>query len=406
MIFIRFGKIILSNFLIGIPLLLMFFFIPLLIIDYFFTGNKFILIATFILQLIFTNYLFLITYYTIKKKKFVVSKITKFEDLHIEPHPYLPFIYKENFNIKNEAVIKSELNNVSYVTPKLKTNNFRFINGITGGREIKMPKPKDLIRINCLGASTTGNYIVRDGQNYSYPIRLEKLFKDNLDINIEVNNCGQGGYNSLDIMVRFLIQIIDTEPDAIILYHGYNDIRSYLTKNYKSDYSNSKKNLSSEYWKIKIYLKIFKYFRISFIYFLLNKWFFFNIKNSLLDIVTSEEINLNIDYEKGLNNYKRNIENLILVCKNKNIDIYLSTFCFYLHHNLKKDEFAKKYEIIVKRENQIIKELSKKYNLPLIDNANMIKKNSNNFIDTVHFTPEGMDNLAINFFETIKKKYK
>ena len=56
-----------------------------------------------------------------------------------------------------------------------------------------------------------------------------------------MNNFGQGGYNSTDILVRLNIQIVDTKPDVLILYHAFNDIRSYLTKNFESDFPFKKK---------------------------------------------------------------------------------------------------------------------------------------------------------------------
>lgn len=406
MIFIHFGKNLLSNFFIGFPILILIFLFPIYIFRYFYFDSYIYLFILLVLEIFIFNFIFKLTYFYIKKKKFNIPKQVNFEDLHIEPHPYLPFIYKENFQIRNETILYSEINNEKFKTPKLKTNNYRFINGVNGDRNIQIPKPKELFRINCLGASTTGNYLMRNNENFSYPLRLEKLLKDNLGSNYEVNNCGQGGYTSIEILIRFCIQIIDTSPDLIILYHGYNDIRSYLTDNYKSDYSNSKKNLSNEYWKIKIYLKIFKYIKISFLYFLLNKWFNFNIKNSLLDIVSIKKINKNLDYKDGLITFKRNIENLILLCKAKNIDIILSTFCYYLHENIANDSLSKKYDFILSEENKIIEELSNKYNITLVDNNKIIEKNSNNFLDSIHFTPEGMEKIAFNFYEIIRDKYK
>ena len=72
---------------------------------------------------------------------------------------------------------------------------------------------------------------------YSYPLELEKILKSKKNKNIEVNNCGSGGYTSSDLLVRTLLQNLDTDPDIIIFYHAYNDIKSYLTPGYSSDYS-------------------------------------------------------------------------------------------------------------------------------------------------------------------------
>ena len=79
-----------------------------------------------------------------------------------------------------------------------------------------IPKPKNIFRINCLGASTTQNYLQDDSSVYSYPLELEKILKAKNKVNLEVNNCGSGGYTSSDILVRFLLQNIDTNPDVIV----------------------------------------------------------------------------------------------------------------------------------------------------------------------------------------------
>ena len=168
-----------------------------------------------------------------------------------EPHPYLPFIYKKNF-------VGGRAEQTNYpLHPELKslpltTNNLGYFNGEDGSRDILIPKPKDLIRINCLGASTTGNYLHFENKVYSYPLELEKILRKKTSKKLEVNNCAQGGYNSADSLVRFLLKDIDTNPDILIIYHAINDIRSYLTPGFTSDYSHSRKNLGEVYWKFFI----------------------------------------------------------------------------------------------------------------------------------------------------------
>ena len=91
--------------------------------------------------------------------------------------------------------------------------------------------------------------------------------------NIEVNNCAQGGYNSADLFVRYGLQSIDTNPDYIIIYHAYNDIRSYLTSGFTSDYSHSRKNLGEVYWKYYLGSKLPE-IPLNFTNYLINKFLF------------------------------------------------------------------------------------------------------------------------------------
>jgi len=59
------------------------------------------------------------------------------------------------------------------------------------------------------------------------------------------------------------------------------------------------------------------------------------------------------------------------------------------------------YDKIVKEENKIINKLAKKYNLKLVDNASLIPNKNLYFLDSMHFTPEGMQLLAKNISEKI-----
>ena len=53
-------------------------------------------------------------------------------------------------------------------------------------------------------------------------------------------------------------------------------------------------------------------------------------------------------------------------------------------------------------ENKIVKELSKKNNLKLVDCFSLIPKEDSNFVDSCHFTPKGMNLLAKSISEAIK----
>ena len=235
-----------------------------------------------------------------------------------EPHPYLPFIYKKNF-------VGGRAEQTNYpLHPELKslpltTNNLGYFNGEDGSRDILIPKPKDLIRINCLGASTTGNYLHFENKVYSYPLELEKILRKKTSKKLEVNNCAQGGYNSADSLVRFLLKDIDTNPDILIIYHAINDIRSYLTPGFTSDYSHSRKNLGEVYWKFFIGSKI-PNLQIRFINYLKNKFLFPSSEQySLLEIIRKGQIDPKMDYTNGLKTYRRNIQHIIDISLRKKL---------------------------------------------------------------------------------------
>ena len=233
--------------------------------------NEYLLIL--ILFIVASEILFRVLYKLVNKQNYSRIEKISFKDLSVEPHPNLPFIHKKNFKSSlGSSILNYPLSKDLYSSLPLQTNNLGYVNGIDGARNVKIPKPKDLFRINCLGASTTQNYLQFNNEVYSYPLELEKILKTKSHKNIEVNNCGSGGYTSSDIFLKTLLQNLDTDPNVIIFYHAYNDIKSYLTPGYLSDYSHSRKNLGENYYKF--YLGSFiPNIPVNFINYLVNKWF-------------------------------------------------------------------------------------------------------------------------------------
>tara|TARA_Y100000590_G_scaffold344153_1_gene393472 strand:+ start:188 stop:1408 length:1221 start_codon:yes stop_codon:yes gene_type:complete len=361
-----------------------------------------IFLITFVISIIIFELLFRFLYRLYTGSKYMFIKKMPFEKMSVEPHPSLPYVYKRKF-IGSASM--DELNyplGSNYKAAVLSTNNLGFYNGPNGDREIKIPKPKNLIRINCIGGSTTVNYITIDNKTYSYPLELEKILKAKYNKNIEVNNCGVGGYNSADLLVNYALQLVDTEPDFLIIYHAYNDIRSYLTPNFTSDYAHSRKNLGEAYWKFAIGSKI-PDIPIKFINYLKNKWFLpSNVRYSLLEVISKGKVDINSDFSHGLKAYERNLQNIINICEKNNTQVILCTFAHYLHEKIKNSELHILFKKIVLEENEIMKKLAKKNNLKLVDAYSSIPKEDTNFVDSNHFTPKGMNLLAKSISEAIK----
>ena len=358
-------------------------------------GKLAVLIVLQIILLFLAELIFGFAYFICTGSHYQKDSKIPFEKIYVKPHPYIPFIMKSKFLTEKKGLINYPLHKGKIYSSQFTTNNLGFINGEKGDRDIITPKPRGLYRINCIGASTTGNYLEFNRKTYSYPLELEKILKSSLPISLEVNNCGQGGYNSADIMVRFILQLLDTKPDMVILYHGYNDIRAYLTSEFKSDYSHTRKNLGENYWKFYLASKI-PNFKLNFIDYLTNNLLGGNVRNSLLDHVNRGDLNQTINPNRGLETYKRNIQCIIDICKCNNIQIILSTYCHFLYEDIKDDDLHLLYKSIVKMENDIIRALAKENELELVDNANLVPNDEKYFVDSIHFTAAGMQYIARN----------
>lgn len=366
-----------------------------------------IAIVGFLVTVLVCEISFRIAYQITTGKKYTIQPKIPFKQIFVEPHPYMPYVNKANFPTPKTTLASYPLNREKkYAFGQYFTNNMGYINGPEGNRDIIIPKPENLIRINCLGASTTGNYLDYKGRKYSYPMELEKILQDKFpESNIEVNNCGVGGRTSAEILIDFALNIIDTKPDIIVIYQGYNDLVPSLTPGFKSDYSHAKRNLG-EVWP---YYQITSYFPdlpIAFYNFFMTQLFGQNIRHSLLDAVSRGQVNISSDFN-GLITYKRNIEHIVNLCKSNGITVILSTFCHYLYEDVKTSEIHQKYRDGVLSENAAMREIAEKYAVPLVDNFSMFTYEDRFFVDSIHFSPEGMyllaENISLRVIEHIKE---
>ena len=81
----------------------------------------------------------------------------------------------------------------------------------------------------------------------------------------------------------------------------------------------------------------------------------------------------------------------------------LSSFCY---HNWNKSFESNKIENGIDIENKLMKDLSVKFGCDFVDQNELIPKNKKHFVDSMHFTPNGMKCLVKNFSNIIlSKKY-
>ncbi|MDC0161640.1 GDSL-type esterase/lipase family protein [bacterium] len=363
----------------------------------------FYFILIFVLILFLAEVFFRIAYFFKNKRKYNIIDNNIINLLMYDHHPYIPYTYKKNFFIEKQHLRNDDKKKLDKYLYGVKTNSLGFSNGIIGDREISVPKPKNIYRINCLGASTTAQYLHENNKILSYPIALEEELNLNLKKNnksVEVNNFGIGGWNSADILINFLLNVFDTKPNMIVIYHAYNDLGISLTDNFKSDYSHSKINFAYNFSKLEI-LK--KFINIKFQFYNYCVLSFLGIKYKEPEIHgQTETLKPNINNEfKGFNTYQRNLELIIKICKSSNIEVVISTFVHLKTEEEIINKLEKKYLNGLKYENKIIKELATKYNLTLVDNESLIPKEIDLFTDPIHFSHKGMRAISANFSKKI-----
>lgn len=88
------------------------------------------------------------------------------------------------------------------------------------GREFMPDKKSSTLRIFCLGGSTTCCDCNDDDE--AWPAQLELNLK-NANYDVEVINAGVAGWYSYQDYLRLKEEIINYQPDIILLHHGWNE---------------------------------------------------------------------------------------------------------------------------------------------------------------------------------------
>mgnify|MGYP003119908364 CR=1 FL=1 len=354
-------------------------------------------ILKIIFFIVLAELIFRTFYYLKYKKNYFVSLKFLWKDSYVTTHPFLSFSYKKNGVINKNQKLPYPLHPnkfYSYKNP-LRINNI-------GHFGDDFEEKKDKIRIMCLGASTTANNISDGKKDYSYPKILEEYLNKNSDKKFEVFNCGIGGWTSVDIFINFILNLIKLSPDYIILYHGYNDLHLYLMDDFQNDYQHGRKNLGEVLHKIKRAYFLPKIKFLHFYEFCKDKLFGTgNIRNDVLKMITKKKI----DYTKKYSDLKNQInifEHLLVLCNNSNIKVILSSFCYYNYDN---SFIHNKIEKGVKIENKLMKDLSEKFKCNFVNQYELIPKSEKYFVDSMHFTPDGMKKLSENFKKTIMEDF-
>ena len=178
-----------------------------------------------ILILLFSIEIFLRAYnYSYPNCQFIESEV--FEDFSFEQKRNLCFdndMLKWNFIPYRHLVPDQHMS-----TSNVNSDGFR-------GSEIDQNKDKETTRIFVVGGSTVFGVGVSD--NDAIPAQLQKIYDSSEIKNVEIINAGIPANMSFDELDLIKENIVNYQPDIVIIYDGFNDIAN----NYRDA---SKENVS------------------------------------------------------------------------------------------------------------------------------------------------------------------
>ena len=279
---------------------------------------------------------------------------------------------------------------------------------LPNGSEESIQNP---IEILFLGGSTTECLRVEGNKRFPYLVAKELNDKYKKEkISFKSLNSGVSGNNSMHSNLILLSKGIKNRPEFAIMMHGINDL-SILTQQtvYQSYWNNNFARsilVDSSYEDALLFpLKRFlPYTSENIIKPAYQKFIRFQNKD---DFKNSRLVKINIDPEQIKKDYESSIKTFIYLAKNWGIEPVLMTQPNIFSNNPKnwvieqvnssvKNLYLdgssmkyKDYKNIYDEFNNIIRKLSEKENVKLIDLANEIPQNGKYMYDLIHLNQEG-----------------
>jgi len=269
----------------------------------------------------------------------------------------------------------------------------------TKGAEFDVPKPLNEFRIILVGDSTIEGINLPPAQ--TVPACLQSLFasKTSVGQHISVINAGISSHNSAFTLNYLALRLIHFQPDLIVLKSSYNDTTPFMTEGMKVDYTHVYKepyclsNSTNFYWKLARYSYFLK---------VLGFVFFKDEVDRPISSFLGEQSKTIPQFDFSSNEsrfyvYKENIRSMILLCKGRNIPIYVLD----LPTNPTMDQkiIFPAYREAVRRLEKELQAVTQEERVPFVRNMSLTDKD---FWDHCHNTFVGNQKIASAIFENIR----
>ena len=263
-----------------------------------------------------------------------------------------------------------------------------------GFKNIKLsdvPKPPGVIRIACLGGSTT-----MDG----YPEMMrEFLARTCPQKSFQVLNFGVGWWSSVHSTVNFILNVVDFAPDYVIFHNNANDDQYRGYDGIRGDGSHAYTNIEWPGEPDEIVCRTFVLCRLLKL-FLLKKFPKKLMRNQFVYLGRQTSLREGKKYiydPKELYIYDRNIDTILSVAKTHAMKLLLMTMPYsatlpYGHagdQEFSGREHDRVFRSHMRQLNEILREKAGSHNLILVDAEAVIRDKDGLFVDTIHLTPKG-----------------
>jgi lysophospholipase L1-like esterase len=295
----------------------------------------------------------------------------------IKPHPYLSYALTPGFD-----------------RPGLQHNAL----GYRGPEISPEEKPAGVLRILCVGGSSTYG-VSASSDAAAWPARLRAFLGQTFPSQrFEVINAGVPGYSTFENAIDLAIRGVSLNPDIVIVYQGFNDIRAATWPGVKPDNTHFRKSWNLEKPLSTTLLELSETF-------LLARWFLTDYRYEEIAlsryVVVPENGDELVGSARHLNavasaSFVRNMRNMIAVARAGKARVLLAVEAY--GEATIAPEIADYVDESMSSIALALKQLVAEYADPevqLFDARGTLPFRPNLFADGVHMTDAGSDRLGL-----------
>jgi lysophospholipase L1-like esterase len=264
------------------------------------------------------------------------------------------------------------------------------------GAEPLVPKPPGVVRILCLGGSTT--YGSGVSAEEAYPARLAALLAGvaSPGTRYEVLNCGVPGYTSVESLIALELRLFELEPDGLVVCHGINDARMIQTRDFQPDYTHMRRtwrepHVSALEWALLRHSRVYAWLAHSFGFGLksirLEELVFVDDPAALTAQPAEQGLN-----QRGIAAFVRNIGHVVALARARDVEVLLATFALQDQAGRRRPELH--YAATVAAMNRQLVQYAAREDVPLVDLAGALDRRAGLFYDAIHFNAQGTEAQA------------
>jgi lysophospholipase L1-like esterase len=339
-------------------------------------------------------------------------------------HPYRDRLMNQHLNLHLPGVVTFESD--GKVMPGVSGRNLFTINdfGFRSPRLQSIEKPPGVCRVFCIGGSTTECAYIDDKRVWSEQLNQRLQAKMPPGITVDVINAGRAGDTSRENITMLAQRVIPFNPDFVIVLAGINDLVMQMAPDY-SPYREDRRSRYQTYYdgwipKAKdLFCSVSQIIRRVVLARRGGQWRRDVDGNIIMDLegdwiysarnwYSQQPITNLTDVDRYPHpEFEQNLQSMIGICRAHKTQIILLTQPSMFRPDLNKSEKSllwllpggKRYSPgdmahMLNRFNECTRNVAKKFDVPLVDLAAQLPRDTSVFYDDSHFNFAGCEVVA------------